>query len=151
METEKKLAVLSRLARALNGRQAVWAVGASLLLYLKGKAPSFHDIDLMVAEADVGKAKEALLSLGTLQAPNPNAQYKTKHFLEFTIDGVEVDVMAGFCIVKDGAAHYFPLKKEDIQDAVYVNGELVPLQSLAAWRTYYQLMGRVDKVGMIGQ
>ena len=78
---DQKLKVLARIARALNEAGIVWAVGASLLLYLKGKTDSFHDIDVMVSEADVEKLKGLLLPMGILAPPNTDRQYQTKHFL----------------------------------------------------------------------
>ena len=149
MNLQKKLDVLALLAAELNARCGTWAIGASLLLYLKGIASEFHDIDIMVAEADIGAAREALSALGTPQAANPNQQYRTKHFLEYCIQGVEVDVMAGFVIVSGGKEHEFPLRQEDITEHVELNGTLVPLHSVAQWRTYYELMGRTDKVRLI--
>lgn len=146
---EKKLLVLSRIAQALNRQKATWAVGASLLLYCKGMVSEFHDIDIMVAEEDVEKARNALLSLGRQLPANPKAQYKTKCFLEFNVEGVEVDMMAGFTIVREGVDYYFPLRPGDIHDYVEINGETIPLQSLEQWRKYYGLMGRTDKVEII--
>lgn len=149
MDTEKKLEVLSRVGDALNRRGVVWAVGASLLLYLKGIVPTFQDIDILVAEADVEQAREALLPLGTQHPENPNAQYKTKHFLEFTIDGVDLDVMAGFVIVHEGREYAFPLEESGVAEYTLVNGVSIPLQPVEAWRTYYALMGRAEKVALI--
>ena len=66
MDTEHKLLVLAALARAFRERQVVWAVGGSLLLYLKGRCETFHDLDILVAEGDIDAAREACLSLGEL-------------------------------------------------------------------------------------
>ena len=101
METERKLDVLADIARALNQSGVTWAVGGSLLLYFKGKTGVFRDIDLMVCETDVEKLKQAMLPLGAPAPSNPNAQYRTRCFLEFTIRGVDVDVMAGFVILEN--------------------------------------------------
>ncbi len=105
METERKLDVLADIARALNQSGVTWAVGGSLLLYFKGKTGVFRDIDLMVCETDVEKLKQAMLPLGAPAPSNPNAQYRTRCFLEFTIRGVDVDVMAGFVILENGREH----------------------------------------------
>ena len=148
-DLDKKLKVLSDIAHELNKRQIIWAVGASLLLYFKGKVDDFHDIDLMVHEDDVEKLRETLLPMGELAPPNPNEKYKTRHFLEFTIDGIEVDVMAGFVIVQGGIDYDCSLKPEQIAEYIQVNDEAIPLQSLKDWRRYYELMGRTEKVGMI--
>ena len=148
-DIEKKLKVLSNIAHVLNEKNVVWAVGASMLLYFKGKTDFFHDIDLMVSEDDVEKLKKQLLPMGLLAPPKPDKQYKTRHFLEFTIDGIDVDVMAGFVIVKDGRDVDCSLFPEQIEEYIQLNGETIPLQSLSDWRRYYELMGRSSKVEMI--
>ncbi|MDD2971235.1 MAG: hypothetical protein PHE02_03790 [Lachnospiraceae bacterium] len=148
-ELDKKLTVLSDIAHVLNEKNIIWAIGGSLLLYLKGKTDSFHDIDIMVYEYDVYRLKELLSPMGILAPPNPDKQYRTRHFLEFTIDDVEVDVMAGFVIVKDGNEYDCSLLPEQIAEYSKVNGEMIPLQSMEDWRNYYELMGRKNKVEMI--
>ena len=120
-----------------------------MLLYFKGKTDIFHDIDLMVGEKDIDAAKALLLTIGDLLPEKPNPQYKTRHFLEFSVDGVDVDVMAGFIIVRDGKDYDCSLLPEQIEEYIPLNGELIPLQSLRDWRKYYELMGREAKVAMI--
>lgn len=149
MEISEKLAVLARVAHRLNGEDITWAVGASLLLYFKGIVADFHDIDLSVAEADVPAVRAALDGMGAVQARQPDERYKTRTFLEYAIDGVELDIMAGFAIVADGVEHYLPLRKADIAEHIQLAGEVIPLHSLAQWRTYYSLMGREAKVRLI--
>ncbi|KEH97128.1 nucleotidyltransferase domain-containing protein [Clostridium massiliodielmoense] len=146
---ENKFKVLSKIAKELNDNNITWAIGASLLLYIKGISSEFNDIDIMVAESDVEVLKNILLSLGELQARNTNAQYKTKQFLEFKVQDVDIDVMAGFVIVNNGRNFYFPLDKDDIMDYTEINGVKIPLQSVKEWRNYYELMGRTEKVKMI--
>lgn len=146
---EQKLKTLSDIARVLNKNNVTWAVGGSMLLYFKGKTDVFHDIDLMVCQEDVEKLKGLLSPMGTLAPPNPDRQYRTRHFLEFTIDGIDVDVMAGFVIVKDGVEYDCSLMPEQIAEWIQVNGETIPLQALSDWRRYYALMGRTAKVEMI--
>ena len=63
----EKLLVLSKLALEFNNQNIVWAVGASLLLYLKGYVEDFNDIDIMVADVDAIKAEKILNSFGSLQ------------------------------------------------------------------------------------
>ena len=115
MEQQRKLAVLARIAAELRQADVTWALGASGLLYFRGLAPDFHDLDLMVALEDAGKAERILDRLGQPLPPKPNASiYRTAVFREYTVDGVEVDLMAGMVIVKDGAAHDGSLRQEDI-------------------------------------
>lgn len=151
MEQQRKLAVLARIAAELRQADVTWALGASGLLYFRGLAPDFHDLDLMVALEDAGKAERILDRLGQPLPPKPNDSiYRTAVFREYTVDGVEVDLMAGMVIVKDGAAHDCSLRPEDIGGTVTVCGEPVPLHSLACWRRYYALMGRAEKAQLPG-
>lgn len=149
MDNEYKLHTLAEIARALNAEKITGAVGASLLLYFKGIVPEFHDIDIMVAEPDAERAKAALCRIGSLAPQRGEPQYKTRWFLEYTVNGVDVDMMAGFVIVRDGVDCECPLLAEDMGDTTVVDGETVPLHSLSAWRRNYALMGRTAKAEMI--
>ncbi|AFM00677.1 hypothetical protein Desde_2338 [Desulfitobacterium dehalogenans ATCC 51507] len=149
MDVEKKLSVLSKIGKALNENNIVWAVGGSLLLYLKGKADVFQDIDIMAMEDHIKELKKILQQYGDLELPNPNVRYKTRHFLEFTIDEVDVDVMAGFVIIHKGKEYDCSLHPESITEHLLINDVYIPLQSLTEWRRYYALMGRTEKVEMI--
>lgn len=149
--TEDKLALLSQIAREFNHENLTWAVGASILLYFKGISSAFHDIDIMVAEEDVDAAKAILSSLAELQPATPNTSFKTKYFLEFSAQDIELDVIAGFVIAHGDTEYYFPLEKGDIKDATEIGGVRIPLHSLSAWRTYYKLMGRNEKARLIDE
>ena len=95
------------------------------------------------------RVRELLLSVGTPAPPNPSEKYATKHFLEFSVDGVDVDVMAGFAIICDGVTHDCALRREQIVEWTTLDGVAIPLQSVELWRGYYQLMGREGKVELI--
>lgn len=151
MEIENKLSVLRKVAEAFNAHGITWAVGASLLLYFEGIVDDFHDLDLLIGENDVPSVESLLAPLGTMTRREPNAQYRTKAFLEYQIDGVELDLMAGFSIVAEGREHYFPLRKEEITKSIDLDGIQIPLHSVSAWKTYYALMGRIEKVQLIEQ
>ncbi|MEG0069862.1 hypothetical protein [Cetobacterium sp.] len=149
LKTKEKIDVLLKVAKKLNTSNITWAIGASLLLYIKGITNEFNDIDIMVAESDVEKTKQILLSFGELQPKNPNEKYKTKCFMEFKINGIDFDIIAGFVIVKNNTEYYFPLKKNDIKEIICIHNTPLPLQSIEEWLLYYKLMDRIEKVEII--
>ena len=145
-----KLDVLGQIAAAFNSQNITWAVGASVLLFFKGVVDDFHDLDLLVAAEDFHKAKEILQTLGQLQVTPPNSQYESKFFHEFLVEDVEVDIMGGCTVRRDGReTECFVLKTEDIQGSVDLNGQKIPLHSVSVWRGYYEAMGRDSKVALI--
>lgn len=150
-DINEKLKLLKKIAHRLNENEIEWALGASLMLYLKGIASDFHDIDLMISLKDADKVEQILLEMGKMCPSNPikNPMYHTKRFMEFVVDSIDIDVMAGFMIEKDGEIYDCSLHKNQIVEEVKLDGESIPLQSLVLWSKYYRLMGRKDKVLMI--
>jgi hypothetical protein len=150
MEEAEKLQVLKTIAHTLNEARITWALGSSAFLYLKGLVPTFHDFDLFIAH-DEGRRAEALLrTLGQEEPANYKPdRYGTRLFCEFTIQGVEVDLMEDFSIIKDGQEHFFPLEARHIVERLAVAGEPIPVESLASWQERYALMGRLEKAELI--
>ena len=149
--TQEKIQLLLKIAHRLNEAHVEWALGASMLMYFKGITSEFHDIDLMVAERNTECVRKILSEMGE-SCPSESIQnpmYQTKIFMEFLIDSVEVDVMAGFAIVKDGKVYDCALHKEQIVEKMPLGEEVVPLQSPLLWCKYYRLMGRTEKAEMI--
>ena len=142
---QKKLEVLKKVAKILNDNDITWNLGASCMLYLRGIVEMFDDIDIMVSEEDVLKVESLFSSFESTIKP-PNNQYKTKRFIEYVIDGVDIDVMAGFIIVNKGKDYYFPLSKGTQSEKIILDGVSINLESAETWLRYYELMERKDKV-----
>ena len=146
-ERQKKLEALARLAADLNENDVLWAVGASAMLFLRGIVQDFHDIDLLVCEEEVEVAKEILLRHGTLLPTRPDDRFGSHHFLEFDVDGVEVDLIAGFVVNSaDGKQQICPLQVEEVDACVDVLDQAIALHSLQVWYQYYTWMGRKDRI-----
>ena len=124
--TQEKIELLKKIAHRFNEAHVVWALGASMLLYFKGITSEFHDIDLMVSDTDVGCVREILSEMGEIQPFKPNPKYQTKTFMEFTIDSMDVDVMAGFSIVSEGKLFDCSLQKEQIVGKCFLEQNLFP-------------------------
>ena len=150
-EQQKKIKLLQKIAHRLNEAHVQWALGASMLLYFKGITSAFHDIDLMVADHDAECVRTVLSEMGELCPPDPmpNPMYRTKAFMEFFIDSIEVDVMAGFAIVHEGTVYDCSLREDQIVEKMLLGTEVIPLQSPRLWCKYYRLMGRPQKADMI--
>lgn len=147
--TQEKIELLKKIAHCFNEAHVVWSLGASMLLYFKGITTEFHDIDLMIANADVECVRGILSEMGEIQPPNPNPKYQTKTFMEFIINSIDVDVMAGFSIISDGKLFDCSLQEEQIVEKMSLGTEIIPLQSPLLWCEYYRLMGRTEKVKLI--
>jgi hypothetical protein len=145
MNTEEKLKVLAGIASRLNGRGLTWAVGASLMLYLRGRVSTFRDIDILVSEEHAGEAWQQLSAMGHEKPDVPSPRFRTRHIHHLVAGGVEVDLIAGFVIVDAEGPHECPLLDADIDTEADVMGQSVPLHSLKAWHRYYTLMGREQK------
>lgn len=144
-DIQDKLAVLARIARTMTAGGVRWAVGGSLMLYLRGAVSGVHDIDLMVAEADAPRADALLAAMGERLPEKSNEGFGTKFFRQYRIGGVDVDMMGGMEILSGGRAHSFPLLEEEITARADVLGETVPLHSVRVWQACYALMGRSEK------
>ncbi|MCH1939938.1 nucleotidyltransferase domain-containing protein [Holdemania massiliensis] len=149
MTKEAKLQVLARIARLLNEEEILWAVGGSALLYLKGIVSDFHDLDLMIDEHAEKQVRNLLAKIGTLHSATSSAQFHSRCFMEWTVDGAEIDIIGGLVIESEGHAYAFPLKPEEIEDYIQLEGEIIPLHSLTCWEQYYTLMGRTEKAEIL--
>ena len=147
-DVREKIEVLKKVAHRFNENRIVWALGASMLLYFKGIASEFHDIDLMIALPDAARANAILSELGERQPPVPSAKY-TKVFTEYKIDGVDVDALAGFAVVSEGRLYDCSLQEEQIAEKMPLDTELIPLQSPLLWCEYYRRMGKEEKAALI--
>lgn len=145
---EQKLKVLLKISALFHSADIKWAVGASLLLYLKGYIETFNDIDLLIYEEDAPKAKELMKELGELQKLDGN-HYKADHFYIFMVDGVEVDIMGNYIVTKDGIDYEIGLEENAQIEWITICGQSIPLDSVSMWRRHYDVMGRQAKVDLI--
>ena len=150
-EIGQKIELLKKIALQFEKAHITWALGGSMMLYFKGIVPAFQDIDLMVADADAQTAQSILCSMGQMQPQTPNPKFRSKAFMEFVIDSVDVDVIAGFAIVSGDSVVDCSLQKEQIVERMPLGEACIPLQSAALWCRYYRLMDRTEKAQMIEQ
>ena len=147
---DKKLKVLELFAKRLNEADINWAIGASLLLYFKNIVEDFNDIDVVLEVDGVIKLQEIFEELGAEALPiSDNGGFKTTCFLKYVLDGVLIDVMAGFKVVDESGTHDCSFKASDVSECYMLNGIKIPLDKLNNWERYYSLLKRPNKVKLI--
>lgn len=143
------LHILKQIAQLFGERGVLWGLGGSLMLSLRGLVEKANDIDLVVAESDIERAHELLLTLGT------GARYGAKHpnysryFYKHMISGVSVDVIGGYEIQHEQGMYEVPFDEMSIPDCTVLDGVQVPLMSLEDWFVIYSLIGREEKRQML--
>ena len=119
------------------------------MLYLREIVTEFNDIDIMVSVEDIHKVETIMSKYGSPIKREPNDKYKTTYFYEYEIDGVDIDIMAGFVIVSKDKDYEFAISKNEEYDIYNLKGVDIKLASVEEWYKYYQLMGRMSKVKLL--
>ena len=144
--------VLAKIAEALNSSGILWGVGASVLLYQYHIVESPSDIDIIVSLEDIAKADAVLLQMGRKLPPKDSEIYLTDYFYEYTVDGVNVELMAGFKIVLPEGKGIFesPFDEQSVPHHFQINKTTIPFATREDWYVLYQLMpGREEKVNKV--
>jgi len=142
--------VLEKIARKVNGRGITWGVGASVMLTHYGIVKNPRDIDILVELKDIEKLDKILSGMGEKKRGLPDKVYKTKCFYEYTIDGIEIDVMGGLCITYEEKDYLFNFTEESIGDYMEIGSVRIPVCRVSEWYEIYKLIPkREERVGAI--
>lgn len=134
----------------INKKNLTWALGASLVLYFHGLVDSPKDIDLLVSLEDVEQLDGLLCELGEKKYREKVELYSTERFIEYSINSVDLDLMAGLTIAHSEGLFRYPFDTASITEFRTVNGVKLPLTSLEDWYVLYQLIpNREHKVLLI--
>ena len=144
MDEQAGLDALIKAAHELNRAGVVWALGASALLYIKGVVETFHDVDLLIQPEHIPAAHKVFVQLGAKAKPAapPSLTYATTYFEEFTLDGVDFDLLGGFTIRRKDAMYSYPFGADRVAEVLSFQGASLPLTPLADWVVLYLLMPR---------
>lgn len=131
---------LRRMAEKLNAANITWAIGASWLLVHWGVTGSYHDFDIVVAEADVEKADRVLSKLGmkTLEERENGEFHGEYHF-----DGADIDMRSPYTLEN---TYHMQFDASSIAGETTVLGAAVRLMYLEDWFVLYALMGKTRRV-----
>jgi len=142
--------VLAYIGNELNTADITWGVGASVLLRQYDLIDEAHDIDLIIALEDIDQADAILKTLGRKKEWEKSDHYSTQHFYEYTIEGVDVDVMSGLALNHEDGTYNFLFDKTSIAQYHIVDDISIPFMSLEDWYVIYQLIPqREEKVSII--
>lgn len=144
------LNTLTFMGDKLNKANILWGVGASILLNQYGLVDKPNDIDIFVYVDHIEKANEVLEAIGIKRKWEKTTTYSTKYFYEYVINGVDVDVMAGFAINHEAGTYEYVFDNTSILQTQKINGVEIPFTSLEDWYVLYQLIpNREAKVKLI--
>ncbi len=141
---------LCRIAQKLNSVKVCWGVGASFMLKQHGLIENPNDLDLMVSVGDTEQADQILTSMGKRLESVRKPCYSTLFFYEYQIDGVEIDLMAGFGVFHAAGHYEYQFDPQSIVERKVIIGVEIPFTALEDWYILYQLMpNREPKVKAI--
>ncbi|ERI93082.1 hypothetical protein HMPREF1982_01903 [Clostridiales bacterium oral taxon 876 str. F0540] len=144
---------LAHISDGLNKSGALWAIGASVMLYFNGLLEKPNDIDILVAEKDIEKIKNVLDNLGEMTfdgCDEGKEPYLTKYFYKYKVADTDIDLIAGFKIKNEQGIYEMPFDENTVTSHAKVNNVAIPLCALEDWYVLYQLMeAREAKVKLI--
>ena len=137
---------LIKLCNLFDDHNIRFGIGASLLLKSYGIVDKASDIDLIVHIDDVKQVQELMDKMGVVQKSSDTTLYFSEVFLEYNVEGVDVDIMSNFTIKTGEDFYVYPFCVEEIQR----RGEAqLPYLSLREWEKAYRLMGRIWKADLV--
>lgn len=134
---------LRRLADKLNAAGVVWAAGGEWLLCFRGVTDTFHQFDILVAEADAETADRVLSRMG-MKSPLETAD---DFRCDYHFDGADIAVTAGMVIGGERIA----FDASCIEETVTVLGASVPVMRLSDWQRICALQGQERLAQAIAQ
>ncbi len=136
---------LATIGQTLNEKGITWAVGASMMLYFYGLVDKPNDIDIMIDLQCIDDAKAVFDQIGQRYPWEKSDTYATKYFLEYQVNGVDVDVMSGMVISHGNHRYNHKFDKSNIGENIQVGGVDIPLMTIEEWYVLYQIIGDRDK------
>ena len=143
---------LIKIAKELNEKQILWALGGSLVLKHYNLIEAPNDIDIFVRERDLESMIKFMETIGENRDVSGKGLYTTKYFYKYVVNNVNVDIMSGFGIRHEMGIFNYNFDKKSIVDMIKYREVNIPLTSLEDWFVIYQLIpNRDEKVELIEQ
>jgi hypothetical protein len=147
---EKSKAVI-RFFEWLDENNIIWALGASSVMYYNDHPVEPRDIDLFIRKEDFGEVAKRLSEVGTESVKiDHQSIYNTQGFMTVIVEGIEIDLIAGFYIFHSEGEYRMIFDKSSIDQRIDENGIGINIMSLEDWYILYQLIpGREEKAKTI--
>jgi hypothetical protein len=138
------LSLASQLAPLLAGTS--WSIGGTTMLHLRGVTNELpRDLDSFTTHADFAPVCARIESVLGPGVRPPHGQYASDHFITFRAShGVEMDVIAGAAVVKNGMRQTWHFNPSRVQ---IIDG--LPLMLLDDWLALYALFDRPRRIAQI--
>ncbi len=134
------LQTLKDITKAFDASGLFWGVGASVLLYSYGLENYPSDIDILVGDMDILKAKKIMDTMGIKQPEKASVFYATDYFYEYDVRNINVDIMAGFKINLSNGIFNYTFDTDSVPHRLFIGHTPIPFTTLEDWYILYQLM-----------
>jgi len=141
----KLRSVLAKIGKTLNENNITWVVGGSIILNHFDIVNEVNDIDLIIEENDFDKVISLLKKIGNEKSTGDKLNYHTKKHVKMNIEGVGVDLMAGFIIEHENGLYNYVLDQTAITSSMKINDIVIPLGAIEDWYIIYQVIGGREK------
>lgn len=144
------ISVLAIISKRFNEDHILWAVGGSFLLKAHQLKDEINDIDILVSSDDIEKVKNIMRGLAKEEHSPKSDLYLTKHFLEYSIKQIDIDIMADLKIKHNLGIYSHPFDNLSIGKYMKIDQTQIPLMSLEDWYVIYRIIpGRKAKADLI--
>ena len=135
-------------ARELNQRNIVWAIGGSELLKRYGITSTTNVLDIMVSRESIKDVLSIMDSIGTKQESINEPNYQTDHFEVYMINNQQVNII---CNLKSNFVETFAydFSVNDINVSEYLEEEKIYYSYLIDWYLIYSEVTLTNEVKAI--
>ena len=137
--------VLIKIADEFKKSNVEWGIACSCGLFLLGIVDNFHDYDLLIAPKDFEKVCEIMERLGENrqygQHPTRAAYFQANGYAEFSVDGLEIDVICEFGFTTFDSFYQYHFNSSEVKWVNLGTMELPVIPAEAQFAFYSMMTG----------
>ena len=126
---------------------ALWGIGGSLMLNLKGINSTPKDIDIICDKTCFSAIKDNFSPF--ISPITSNGVFCSDRIMSLNLNGVFLDIVCGFKIKTENGIFSLPLNDNSISEVIEKNNVCIPLLSLEDWIFIYYFKKDFAKVKLI--